>query len=147
MLLYSCKSEKCWGNPSVLSTKTVSEKKNAYCVHRTRRVMGRYVLFVPPEAIIAEFISCGLHESMFGLEEKEIVEGVKQADALGGHHSLFSENACAIYKEMGWVEAEKAVRKHLDHLKESNPLKSLNRMVKEAQAIEEQKRSSVHYGS
>lgn len=145
ILLYSCKSSNCLGNIKLLSTKSVNEKKAACCLHRTRSVMGRYVLFVPPEAIIAEFISEGLEQSMFGLEEDEIVATVKQADVLGSHHILFSENALAIYKEMGWIKAEEAVRQHLDHMKESNPLSSLRNMVKEAKAIEEKKRSCIHY--
>lgn len=144
MTLYSCRSEKCSGNEKVLSTMTVSERKAACCLHRTRRAMGRYVLFVPPEAIIAEFISCGLNESMFGLEEKEIVAAVKQADILGSHHNLFSANAQAIYREMNWKEAEEAVGRHLAPMKESDPLSSLKAMVEAAKAIQRQKRSTIH---
>lgn len=145
MLLYSCKIENCCGNPRIFAKKNLNEKKSACCPHRTRRVMGKYVLFVPPEAIIAELISCGLHEWMFGLEEQDIVEGVKMADALGYHHILYSENACAIYKEMKWKRAEEAVRHHLDHLKESNPISTLNAMVRESKTIEELKSSTIHY--
>ena len=81
---------------------------------------------------------------MFGLEEKEIVAAVKQADILGCHHNLFSANAQAIYREMNWKEAEEAVGRHLAPMKESDPLSSLKGMVEAAKAIQRQKRSTIH---
>lgn len=137
MLLYNCQSDCCVGNPKVLSTKTIYEKRIACCKHKSRQVLGRYVLFVPPEAIIGEFISSGLAEQMFGLEEEDIVEGVMHADAMGSHHILYSENACAIYKEMNWNEAEKSVRKHINQMKKSDPVSTLNSMVNEAKEIKQ----------
>lgn len=78
----------------------------------SRRVLGRYVLYVPPECIIADFFASKLVNDMVGLED-EIVKMCQEADSLGFHHNLLSVNAMDVYEEFGWERAAAAVKRHL----------------------------------
>lgn len=139
--LVECSGVNCGGNPVIFSSYDDAAKKIACCKHRCKKVKGRYAFFVPPEPIIAEFIRSTLVDSMFGLEEKDIVDGVKAASVLGYHHLLFSENALDVYKQFGWNEAAAAVEAFLKRMKTVDDKEALNHIVMEAARIRQQKES------
>ena len=101
----------------------------------SRLVLGRYVLYVPPECIITDFFASKLVNDMVGLEEDEILKMCEKADSLGFHHNLLSVNAMDIYEEFGWEKAA-AVNKHLSSMKSRDGIASLKAIVEAAERRE-----------
>ena len=95
----------CDGNSERWMTLTAEERRSATCIHFSKQPTDDYVLFIPPEAIIADYMNMGYTDEMVGLKEDQIKELAKDADACGFHHVLLTENAKRIYEAMGFSEA------------------------------------------
>lgn len=133
--LFECNGVKCEGNPTQFSKYRVFEKQKAVCLHKSKKLLCKYVFFVPPEAIIAEYFRSKLYQSMVCLEEKEICDALQQADRLGYHSVLFSRNAAIIYHDIGWRDAERAVLDHLAKNDGIDPCATLSGVIDEASHI------------
>lgn len=90
------------------------DKRSIVCNHLSQCVKKRYIVFFPPEAMIAEYFRSGVAFGMFGTLEDEIVKEVQNATALQYHNVLFSKNAMDVYRGVGWNKAADAVKAYLD---------------------------------
>ena len=143
--LFECGCKECGGNPSVSRNFLLHQKIEATCCHLSRRVLGRYVLYVPPESIIADFFASKLVNDMVGLEEDEILRMCEEADSLGFHHNLLSVNAKDIYEEFGWERAAAAVNKHLSSMKSRDGIAALKTIVEAAEENKKQRESGYSF--
>lgn len=122
----------CDGNSEKWMTLTAERRREATCIHFSKQPTGDYVLFIPPEAIIADYMNMGYTKEMVGLKEDQIKELAKDADACGFHHILLTENSKRIYEAVGFSEAAEAVEDHLSHYQKHDSLDVLSRVVDEA---------------
>lgn len=111
--LAECHSISCNGNATNYLLMLPEQRREICCNHLSRLPKSRYVLYIPPEAMVAEYIRSGLANTMFGLTEEEIVAGVREADSVGYHSVFYSENARDIYQKVGYSKAAQAVTTHL----------------------------------
>ena len=120
--LVMCKRKACPANPAYRCT-DLSDAQTACCCHLSKKILGEFVLYMSPECVIAEFFRSRLVKNMYGLEEEEVILLAQDAEAYGFHHLLLSENACDVYRGIGWERAAAAVTKVLDKMVEhSNSL-------------------------
>lgn len=90
------------------------DKRSIVCNHVSQYVKKRYIIYFPPEAMIAEYYRSGMAFRMFGTQEDDIVKEVQNATALQYHNVLFSKNAEDVYRGVGWNKAADAVKGFLD---------------------------------
>lgn len=112
-MLVTCPCPSCQANPLNLGSLSFEDMKKARCHHFSRRPRGEYVLYIPPDAIVAEYERSKLTTQMFGLTQDEICRGCEEADALGYHSILYSSNARDLYNGMDLPKAKEAVDRHL----------------------------------
>lgn len=133
--LSECTGVNCGGNPEQFNNYCVFQKQKAVCLHKSKKLLCKYVLYVPLNAVITEYYRSKLYLSMVCLEEKEICDAVQQADCLGYHSVFFSRNASIVYHNIGWKEAERAVLNHLAMNESSDPHATLSGIIEEASHI------------
>ena len=133
--LIECKGIHCGGNPEISSKYCVEKKKKAVCQHKSKKYLCRYILYVPLEAVITEYIRSRLFQEMICLKESDICDAAQQADSLGYHSVFLSRNAAIAYHNNKWEDAERAVLKHLEMNESVNPHETLSDAIEEAKRI------------
>lgn len=122
----------CNGNKEKWRLLTAEERREATCDHYSKQPTDQYVLFIPPEAVIADYINMGFTNEMVGLKEDQIKELAKDANSCGFHHILLTQNSKRIYEAMGFAEAAEAVENHLSRFQSHDGMSVLSRVVDEA---------------
>ena len=130
-VLSNCRCN-CNGNKEKWKELEAEERRNATCAHFSKQPTDHYVLFIPPEAIIADYLNMEYTNEMVGLKEDQIKKLAEDADACGFHHILLTENSKRIYEAMGFSKAAEAVGNHLSRFQNHDSMTVLSHTVDEA---------------
>lgn len=127
--LYMCGSKNCCSTTPIEGNSDPLFFEQLICAHKTRKPCGDYVLYVPIESVIVDYIQCGYLGEMIGLREEEIVLLAKNAPVCGFHHQLLSQNALDVYHNLGFQNAEAAVKAYLQSCEVHDSMTCLQSLV------------------
>lgn len=127
--LFKCGAQNCCSATPVEGNSDPRFFEQLICAHKSRKPCGDYVLYIPIESIIVDYIQCGYLGEMIGLREEEIELLAKNAPVCGFHHQLLSLNALDIYHALGFTKAEAAVKSYLQSCQRHDSMSCLLPLV------------------